>query len=100
MQEIRIAMAGFGTVGQGVYKHLLQNRALLEGRLGIRFAVQGIAVRDLRAKRSVKVPSGLLTRDWRALVEDPRVSIVVELFGGCGEARKLILAALRKGKSV
>jgi len=100
MQEIRIAVAGFGTVGQGVYKHLLQNRALLQQRLGIRFAVHGIAVRNLRRKRSVKVPRSLLTQDWKSLVEDPRVNIVVELFGGCGEARKLILAALRKGKSV
>ena len=100
MQEIRIALAGLGTVGQGVFKHLLQNRALLQQRLGIRFAIQGVAVRDLRRKRPVKVPRALLTRDWKSLVEDPRVSIVVELFGGCGEARKLILAALRKGKSV
>jgi len=100
MQEIRIALAGLGTVGQGVYKHLLQNRALLQRRLGIRFAVHGIAVRDLRRKRPVRVPRALLTRNWKSLVEDPRVSIVVELFGGCGEAKKLILAALRKGKSV
>jgi homoserine dehydrogenase len=100
MQEIRIVLAGLGTVGQGVYKHLLQNRALLQRRLGIRLAIHGIAVRNLRRKRLVKVPRSLLTRDWRSLIDDPRVSIVVELFGGCGEAKRLILAALRKGKSV
>jgi homoserine dehydrogenase len=100
MQEIRIAIAGLGTVGQGVYKHLLQNRGLLERRLGIRFAVHGIAVRNLRKKRRIKVPRSLMTLNWKSLVTDPRVGIVVELFGGCGEAKRLILAALREGKSV
>ena len=100
MKQIGIGLAGFGTVGAGVYKHLLQNRDLLSQRLGLELAVRRIAVRDLKKSRSVDAPAELFTQDWRAVVDDPQVQVVVELMGGIEEARELIIRSIQAGKMV
>jgi homoserine dehydrogenase len=59
-----------------------------------------MAVRNVRKKRAVAIPRSLLTTDWQAVVDDPRVNLVVELMGGTTTARDVVLAALRQGKPV
>lgn len=100
MRETGLGIAGLGTVGAGVYKHLEQNRVLLSERLGCALKVRKIAVRDPDRARSVQPPHELLTRDWREMVHDPGVQIVVELMGGIDEARLLVLESIRCGKTV
>ena len=97
---IGIALLGLGTVGQGVWKHLTDKRSDLETRLGVRIDMRGVAVRNLRRTRSVRLPKQKLTTDSVALVDDPKVDIVIELIGGTTIARKLVLRALRAGKTV
>ncbi|HEY1793675.1 MAG TPA: homoserine dehydrogenase [Opitutaceae bacterium] len=99
-RTIGIGLCGLGTVGQGVWKHLRRFGADLEARLGARVEVRRIAVRDARKARGVKVPRRLLTTDPMAVAADPSVDIVCELMGGTGEARRVTLAALRRGKIV
>jgi homoserine dehydrogenase len=93
MKQIGIGLAGFGTVGAGVYKHLAQNRDLLSQRLGLEFVVQRIAVRDLKKSRSVDAPASIFTTHWHDVVDDPKVQVVVELMGGIEEALKEAQAA-------
>lgn len=100
MKQIGIGLAGFGTVGAGVYKHLAQNRDLLSQRLGLELAIKRIAVRDLKKSRSVDAPASLFTARWHDVVDDPNVQVVVELMGGIEEARSLILRAIQAGKMV
>jgi len=97
---IKIGLCGFGTVGQGVWKHFARSRAELESRLGVRLEIGAIAVRDLARQRAVKVPARKLTTDPMAIATDPRIGIVCELIGGTTLARKITLAALRAGKIV
>jgi len=97
---IGIALLGLGTVGQGVWKHLAAKRADLEARLGVRIDLRGVAVRNPRRVRGVRIPGGKLTTDAARLVDDPKVHIVIELVGGTVAARKLVLRALRAGKTV
>ena len=68
MKQIGIGLAGFGTVGAGVFKHLAQNRALLSQRLGLELIVRSIAVRDPKKPRDVKAPAELFTTRWLAHV--------------------------------
>ena len=56
-----IGLCGFGTVGQGVWKHLSANRAELESRLGVKLNLARASVRDVAKKRDVKVPARALT---------------------------------------
>ncbi len=100
MQQIGIGLAGLGTVGGGVYKHLTKNRVLLMERLGLELVVRRIAVRDIGKARAVSAPSDLLTQDWRELIDDPSIQIVVELIGNIEAALELVLRAIDSGKIV
>ncbi len=97
---LNIGICGFGTVGQGVWKHLSANRARLEARLGVRLNLARAAVRDLGRARDVRIPRRLLTTDPLSIARDPSIHIVCELMGGTTVARQVTLAALRAGKVV
>ncbi|MBV9488450.1 MAG: homoserine dehydrogenase [Verrucomicrobia bacterium] len=94
MRQIGIGLAGLGTVGTGVYRHLSQNRVLLSERLGLDLYVERVAVRDPSRARSVSISPKRLTTDLDALVNDPNVQLVVELIGGTGVAYDLCRRAL------
>ena len=100
MQQVNLGIIGAGTVGGGVYQAIQRNGGLMSSRLGVRFQIKRIAVRDLKKPRPVKIPAGLLTTDWRGVVDDPAVDIVLELMGGTTTAREAALRALRHGKPV
>lgn len=97
-----IGLAGCGTVGTGVIRTLQRNGALIQQRSGgdIALEVKRILVRDLGKARHETVCSTLLTNDWKALVEDPAVGIVVELIGGTDLAYEIVARALALGKPV
>jgi homoserine dehydrogenase len=95
-----IGICGFGTVGQGVWKHLTRARATIEARLGAKLVLARASVRDLKKKRPVKIPAAKLTVDPLAIATDPEIDIVCELMGGTGLAREVTLAALARGKIV
>jgi len=100
MQTIGIGLAGFGTVGAGVFKNLERNRALLSERLGVAFDVRRIAVRDLSKKRDVEAPAALFTDRWESLIDDPSIAVVVELMGGIEIPEAFVRAAIDAGKIV
>ncbi|HID30209.1 MAG TPA: homoserine dehydrogenase [Desulfobacterales bacterium] len=100
MKKIHIGLLGFGTVGSGMVKILLQNRETIESRLGASLALKRIAVRKLQGNRGVAVDTSLLTTDTEMVVDDPGVDIVVELIGGYEPAKSLILKAIENGKHI
>jgi len=99
-QSIGIGLAGFGTVGAGVYKNLAQNGDLLGQRLGARFDVRRIAVRDLGKARSVEAPAALFTENLDDLLNDDSIRIVVELMGGIDIPLAFVKKAIKAGKIV
>ena len=100
MKQIGIGLLGFGTVGAGVVDGLQRNRDLLKQRLGFELVMRRIADVDLDRDRGVRVDRAILTRDARAVINDPQVDIVVELIGGTGIARTLVTETLQAGKPV
>ncbi len=100
MQKIGIGLAGLGTVGAGVYKHLLKNRVLLTERLGLELAVRKVVVRDAKKARGVDVPGPMVSTRWQDLIDDPEVQIVCELMGGIDSALELVLRAIESKKIV
>lgn len=99
-REIGIGLLGLGTVGMGVVKLLKENSALVERRVGAKLVIKRIADIDLDRPRPVAVPREILTTDARSVIEDPGISIVLELIGGFEPARTFILEALGRGKAV
>jgi homoserine dehydrogenase len=100
MQQVNIGLVGAGTVGGAVIKALIERSEMLAARLGVRLAVTRVAVRDLKKAQAAGIPAHLLTQDWKAVVHDPSVHLIVELMGGTTTAREVVLAALGHGKPV
>ena len=100
MQQVKLGIIGGGTVGSGVFDALQRNGALMASRLGVGLQIVRVAVRDRKKTRAAKIPSALLTLDWREVVCDPEVNLVAELIGGTTVAREVVLTALKLGKPV
>jgi homoserine dehydrogenase len=100
MKEIGVGLLGFGTVGAGVVEGLQRNGDMIAERLGVRPVLRKIADLDIVSDRGVSVDADLLTTDAGSVVDDPSVDVVVELIGGCGIAKELVLKALSQGKAV
>jgi homoserine dehydrogenase len=100
MQNIKVGLLGFGTIGTGVVRVFQQNHDLLASRLGASLELARIADLDTTTDRGVKLAPGLLTDDARALLNDPEIQIVIELIGGYEPARTFVLEAIRNGKHV
>ncbi len=100
MQNIKIGLLGFGTIGTGVVKIIQQNQEVLSSRLGTGIDLVRIADLDTTTDRGVQLPAGLLTDDAQAMLSDPEVQIVIELIGGYEPARTFVLEAIRNGKHI
>lgn len=98
MKEIKVGIIGFGTVGAGVASCLLENEKVITGRTGVSVKLHKIADLDITTDRGIKVPDGILTTSVPELMDT--CDVVVELIGGTTIAKKFILEALNKGKSV
>ena len=97
---LRVGLAGLGTVGASVWKRLDSQKDLLRQRTGTEIRVDQVAVRRAERAREVGVPEKLVVADWRKLVANPDLEVVVELIGGTTEAFDLIQQALQNGKHV
>jgi homoserine dehydrogenase len=100
MEKIYVGLIGFGTVGTGVVRVLKENARVISERLGSEVILKRIADRDVERDRGVALDPGVLVADAKAVLDDPEISIVVELVGGTGVARDFILKALENGKHV
>ena len=97
---IKAALLGLGTVGTGVYKVLKNQEAEMEAKIGKKVKIAKVLVRNLeKAAAKVEDPS-ILTNKWEEILEDPEISIVIELMGGIEPARTYILSDLNAGKHV
>lgn len=92
---VNIALVGRGTVGSALLDIFRRNLPLLEEKCGARLRISRIADRRRRP-----YPGARVSADWREVVQDPSVDIVVELIGGYEPARTIVLEALKAGKHV
>jgi len=100
MQQVTIGMIGGGTVGSGVFHHWQRNGGLMASRLGVQLHLAKIAVKAFDEPRPYEIPRALMTTNWKEVVNDPAIQIVIELIGGTGLAKEIVLTALRLGKPV
>lgn len=98
--KVKIGLIGFGTIGTGVVKLIQGNARGLKARLNADLVLARIADIDLKRKREVKVSPKILTTRVEDILADPEIDIVVELMGGVEPARRFVLEAIRRGKSV
>lgn len=97
---INVGIIGFGTVGTGTAKILLENKGVISQRIGFDINLKKIADLDIKKSRGIKLPEGILTTNADDILNDPEINIVVELIGGIHPAKELILRAIRNKKHV
>ena len=100
MKPINVGLLGIGTVGGGTFNVLLRNESEITRRAGRPIRISKVADKNLELARQVTQGRAVITDDATSVVTDPDIDIVVELIGGCGIARELVLAAINNGKHV
>ena len=97
---IGVGLVGLGTIGTGVVRVFREHADEIEARLGFPLRLAHIADVDLETDRGVSLEGYRLSRDFKALVEDEAVDLVVELVGGTTVAAQVVTSALGAGKGV
>ena len=100
MKQINVGLLGCGTVGTGVAKLLIESQQVIRARLGTALNLRRVADIDIETDRGIRFDEGVLTTDANALVNDPEIDIIIEMIGGEGIAKELILKAIDNGKQV
>jgi homoserine dehydrogenase len=100
MEPIQVGLLGIGTVGSGTFEVLARNQEEIRRRAGRGIEVTMVA--DLDVERASRLVGGRVrvVADAREVIADPAIEIVVELIGGYGVARELVLEAIAAGKHV
>ncbi len=99
-KKVRVGLVGFGTVGSGVAKILVEQRADILAKTGLDIELASVVDLDTTTPRPVTLPTGVLTSDINTIYNDSTIDIAVELVGGTTFAKDLQLKMLSSGKNV
>lgn len=100
IQAMRVGLLGIGTVGGGTYNVLTRNAEEITRRAGRPIEITVVADKDVARAKELTGGKVKVTDDAFAVVTDPNVDIVIELIGGYGIAKELVLKAIENGKHV
>jgi homoserine dehydrogenase len=99
--DVTIGVVGLGNVGSGTLEILADNAARIREKLGFSLRVKAVCSRNVGQKKLPAFPAVVArTTDWKEIVHDPGIDIVVELVGGTATAGHVIEESLRQRKSV
>src|SRR6476619_7438142 len=100
MKPIQVGLLGIGTVGSGTFNVLARNQEEIRRRAGRGIEIAMVADVDVERARSIVGGRAKVVADGREVIANPAIDIVVELIGGCGVARTLVMEAIAAGKHV
>ena len=100
LDAMRVGLLGIGTVGGGTYNVLTRNAEEITRRAGRPIEITVVADKDVARAKELTGGKVKVTDDAFAVVTDPNVDIVIELIGGYGVAKELVLKAIENGKHV
>ena len=100
MKPIQVGLLGIGTVGSGTYKVLVRNQEEIRRRAGRGIEITMVADLDAERARQIVGPDVKVVSDAREVLANPDIEIVIELIGGYGIARTLMMEAIAAGKHV
>ena len=97
---IGIALVGFGTVGGATGLLLLEQREAIRNRTGIDLQLLYVVDKNLQHAKKMGISPSIMTESLDTALNDPKVHLIVELVGGTGFAKELMLKAFSAGKHV
>jgi len=100
MKPIKVGLLGIGTVGSGTFNVLKRNQEEIARRAGRTIEIAMVA--DLNTERAKELTGGEceVVGDANLVVTSPDIDVVVELIGGYGIAKELVMKAIANGKHV
>ncbi|MGM0567796.1 MAG: homoserine dehydrogenase [Elusimicrobiota bacterium] len=98
--SVKIAIIGLGTVGGGVWQILQENKHLVNSRAGTEVEVKKVCDINPRAAGDLNIPSGVFTTDYREILNDPEISLVVVLTGSVDIGFDIISKCFNRNKHV
>lgn len=99
-EKLIVGMAGFGTVGSSVYQVLKRNAALIHARAGKQIEIKRVVCRKTDKVILQTQGNVIASNDLNSIIDDPSISVVIEVMGGIEPAKTFILNALKNGKDV
>src|SRR5574342_867138 len=99
-KSINVGIIGFGTVGTGTARILVENADIIRRRLGAPVVLKKVSDLDIKKDRGIKLGDVKLTTDAKDVIADPDIDVVVELIGGYKPAKEFILEAIKNRKHV
>ncbi len=100
MKKIGIALLGLGTVGGGTYRILKSQYDSIKAHYGIDIEIRHILEKDMSKVAALGIDPKLVSCDINNILNDSKISIVAEFFGGIEPARSFLIQALEAGKSI
>jgi homoserine dehydrogenase len=100
MKPIQVGLLGIGTVGSGVFNVLNRNQSEIQRRAGRGIEIAMVADLDIARAQAVVGANVKVVNDARAIIANPEIDIVIELIGGYGIAKQLVMEAIAAGKHV
>ena len=100
MAKLSVGLIGYGVVGSGVIKILSERKNFLKKKFNIEFDIKKVCDRSIRRKKTTGLRKAVLTTNYKDVINDPDIGVVIELIGGLQPAEEIILGALRNGKHV
>ncbi len=100
MKPIQVGLLGIGTVGSGTFEVLRRNQEEIKRRTGRGIEVTMVADLDVARAQSIVGMHAQVVNDARQVIANPEIDIVIELIGGYGIAKQLVLEAIAAGKHV
>ncbi|MEY4447290.1 MAG: Homoserine dehydrogenase [Pseudomonadota bacterium] len=100
MKPIQVGLLGMGTVGSGTFNVLNRNQAEIKRRAGRGIEIAMVADLDVAKAQSLCGANVKVVNDARQIIANPDIDIVVELIGGYGIAKALVMEAIAAGKHV
>ncbi len=99
-EKLIVGMAGFGTVGSSVYQVLKRNAALIHTQAGKQIEIKRVVCRKTDKVILQTQGNVIASNDLNSIIDDPSISVVIEVMGGIEPAKTFILNALKNGKDV
>lgn len=99
-EKLIVGMAGFGTVGSSVYQVLKRNAALIHTRAGKQIEIKRVVCRKTDKVILQTQGNVIASNDLNSIIDDPSISVVIEVMGGIEPAKTFILNVLKNGKDV
>ena len=100
MKPIQVGLMGIGTVGRGTFNVLQRNQEEIQRRAGRGIAITMVAARNMERAKAIVGDSARVVSDARDIIANPDIDIVIELIGGYGIAKALVMEAIAAGKHV